>query len=110
MVGFLIEGRARAAARAAAAAAVVLAATVVAPVPATAAGKHTTQSTNGLECRSSWYRTYGGTSCTGNSSQRWRLHITCRMQSDHKGAWYWGRGSDGFECTFGITSASVIWG
>ncbi len=87
-----------------------VAAAVAAPAPAAASGKHTTKSSNGLTCRSSWYNTYGGTRCTGNSSQRWRLHVTCQWESDYNGSWSWGPGEDGYECTFGITSASVTWG
>lgn len=90
--------------------AVAVAAAVAAPAPAAASGKHTTKSSNGLTCRSSWYNTYGGTRCTGNSSQRWRLHVTCQWESDYNGSWSWGPGEDGYECTFGITSASVTWG
>ena len=90
--------------------AVALAAAVVAPAPAATSGKHASQSLNGLTCRSSWYNTYGDTTCTGNSQQKWRLHVTCQMQGDHKGTWNYGPGSDAFECSWGITSAGVIWG
>jgi hypothetical protein len=72
-------------------------------------GKHTTQSKNGLTCRNSWYTTYGGTSCTGNSAQKWRLRVACQVQSDHKGPLNYGAGSDGFECNVGVSKASVEW-
>lgn len=92
--------------------AIALAAAVVAPAPAAASGKHVTQSLNGLTCRSSWYNTYGGTKCTGDpdSPQKWRLRVNCQMQSDHKGPWNYDEGSDGYECSFGITGAGVEWG
>src|SRR5262249_21715736 len=53
-------------------------------------GKHTSQSKNDLTCRNAWYHTYGGTSCEGNPTQRWRLRVSCQMQSEHKGVWNYG--------------------
>jgi hypothetical protein len=73
-------------------------------------GNHTSQSRNGLTCRNSWYDTYGGTSCAGNPNQKWRLHVACQMQPDHKGVWNYGPGSDGFQCSWAIDNASVEWG
>jgi hypothetical protein len=91
--------------------AIALASAVIAPTPAAAAsGKHATKSLNGLTCRSSWYHTYGGTKCAGDSQQKWRLHVTCQMFGDHTGMWNWGPGEDGYECLIGITNASVEWG
>jgi hypothetical protein len=114
MIGSQIRRRRARAARPLATAAVglalALAAAVAAPTPAAASGKHTTKSFNGLTCKSAWYRTYGGTKCTGNPKQRWRLHVTCRMAGAHDGPWSYGPGEDGYECFIGITSASVTWG
>lgn len=87
-----------------------IAVAVIAPTPAAVSGKHATQSLNGLTCQNSWYNTYGGTTCEGNSQQKWRLHITCQMQSSHTGTWNYGPGEDGYECTFAIKNASVQWG
>ncbi len=72
-------------------------------------GHHTSQSKNNLTCRNSWYNTFGGTSCTGSSNQKWRLRVACQAQSDHKGPWNFGAGSDGFECNWGVSKASVEW-
>lgn len=103
----------------AAAASMMITAGVIASPPAASAnsgatravsGHHVSQSRNNLTCRSSWYNTYGGTSCTGNPNQRWRLHVTCQMQPGHKGVWNYGTGSDGYECAWAITNASVEWG
>ncbi len=78
--------------------------------PKALSGHHTSQSRNNLTCHSSWYNTYGGTSCTGNPNQKWRLHVACQAQSDHDGLWNYGSGSDGFECWFAADNASVEWG
>jgi hypothetical protein len=99
--------------------ATVIASSVIASAPAASAnpgatqslsGHHTSQSRNGLTCHSSWYNNYGGTSCTGNPNQKWRLHVACQMQPDHDGVWNYGAGSDGFECSWAIDGASVEWG
>lgn len=72
-------------------------------------GHHASQSRNNLTCQSSWYNTYGGTSCVGNPNQKWRLHVTCAMQPTQTGTWNYGPGSDGFECHWAIDNASVEW-
>lgn len=90
--------------------AVALAVAVATPVPAAASDKRTTQSFNDLTCKSAWYHTYGGTKCTGNPKQRWRLHVTCRMAGVQNGPWSYGPGADGYECLIGISSAGVEWG
>jgi hypothetical protein len=90
--------------------AMAITAGVIAPTSAAASGHHTNQSFNGLNCRSSWYHTYGGTTCTGNPHQKWRLHVTCQMQPHHTGTWNYGPGSDGYECIWRITNASIEWG
>jgi hypothetical protein len=76
--------------------------------PAFANGS-TTSTVNGLTCHSTWYNTWGGTSCTGNSGQGWRLHVACEAQPDYVGEWHYGPGSDGFECDFGVQNATVQW-
>jgi hypothetical protein len=73
-------------------------------------GHHTSQSRNKLTCQNSWYTTYGGTSCAGNSTQKWRLHVACQMQPNYTGGWNYGPGSDGFECSWAVDNASVEWG
>lgn len=99
--------------------ATMIASGVIASAPAASAnpgatqslsGNHTSQSRNNLTCQNSWYNTYGGTSCTGNPNQKWRLHVACQMQPDHTGIWNYGPGSDGFECSWATDNASVEWG
>lgn len=68
-----------------------------------------TQSKSGLTCRNEWFNTLGRTNCTGNSSQQWRLKLTCQWQGDILGNWRQGAGSDQNECTFRVTGASVQW-
>lgn len=74
-----------------------------------AAGK-STQSNNGLTCHNTWGKTKGSTTCSGNASVRWRLRVRCSFQGDYTGPWNKGEGSDAFECTFKVQSASVQWG
>lgn len=108
--------------RAAVVAATIAAAGIGASLPATAeitpqaadnkmtimAGS-STQSRNGLTCNNQWFDTLGKTNCTGNSSQEWRLKLTCQFQGDIRGSWQQGPGSDQNECNFRVTGASVEW-
>jgi hypothetical protein len=88
--------------------AVMAMAGVTAPASASS-GHHIWQTDNALSCESSWYNTFGGTTCTGNPHQGWRLHVKCWGQGSYTGPWNWGAGSDGFECTWSVTHASVEW-
>lgn len=71
---------------------------------------HTSSSHNGLTCNNNWYNTYGGSTCSGNTTTKWRSHVACASQSDYTGQWHYGAGSDGFECTFSVQNSSVEWG
>jgi hypothetical protein len=82
---------------------------LVHPPEATAAGS-SEQKNDGLTCKNKWHNTWGGTKCTGNNGVKWRLRVACKWQGDYRGPWNDGPGSDGFECTFGVQSASVEWG
>jgi hypothetical protein len=69
-----------------------------------------TQSRGGLTCKNQWGKTKGSTSCAGKSSVKWRLRVRCQFQPDYTGPWSYGPGSDAFECTARVQSASVQWG
>lgn len=68
-----------------------------------------TQSRNGLTCHNEWFNTLGRTNCTGNSTQKWRLKLTCQFQGDIYGEEQSGPGSDQNECTVRVTGASISW-